>query len=199
MKNYLLIVGLSFIFYNSPGQSGNNDLSKVSTISQAEDFIARNPKANGKIFTINSGTDNSEITNPLFNKKSGFLFKIDNNYFKILQVDSSLSFRVRYIYLSGEELAKSQIDSIRNLIISKYKSGVSFDELVQSYSMDGNVSGDTGWFTEGMMVPEFEMAVKGHKKDDIFIVDIPDRKWYHIVLKTFKDTYIKEITIMKTN
>jgi parvulin-like peptidyl-prolyl isomerase len=47
------------------------------------------------------------------------------------------------------------------------------------------------------MVKEFEDAVKGHKKGDIFTVDIPGNKWYHVVLKKFDDTYIKTATILK--
>ena len=81
--------------------------------------------------------------------------------------------------------------------MSDYKAGTYFPELVMQYNMDGNKEGDTGWFTENMMVKPFEIAVRNHKKGEIFTVDTPQSNWYHVVLKTFDDTYIKTITLIK--
>ena len=106
---------------------------------------------------------------------------------------------MNYIYLDGDKFTKSEIDSLRQSIINKYNNGVSFLELSAKYNMDGNLFGDTKWFTKNMMVSEFEEAVIKHKKNDIFIVDKPDYKWYHIVLKTYADTYIKTLTFLKVN
>ena len=161
-------------------------------------FIEKNPKANWKVFTIESSSDTSELLLSLYDKKNGFTFKIDNNNYKILQIDSTLSFRVNYIYLNGEKLSKTQIDSLRQEIISRYKDGTSFLDLVQQYNMDGNNTGDTKWFTENMMVKDFETSVRSHKKGDIFAVETPNQKWYHIVLKTYDDTFIRKLTILKT-
>lgn len=133
----------------------------------------------------------------LYNKKIGFTFYIDNIAFKILSIDSTLSFRANYIYLNGDKFSKLQIDSLRQEIISKYKAGTNFFDLVQQYNMDGNFTGDTKWFTENMMVKNFEQAVRNHKKNEIFQVDTPEQNWYHVVLKTFDDTYIKKITLLK--
>ena len=198
MTRQILTLALLLTFYYSFGQTTTINLSQVKTVSQAEAFIDKNPKAEGKLFTIESSIDTSEITVPLYHKKIGFSFKIDNYNFKVLQVDSTLSFRVSYIYLNGEQLSKAQIDSLRQEIITKYKSGVKFFELAQQYNMDGNITGDTRWFSENMMVKEFETAVRQHKKGDIFTVDTPSQNWYHVVLKTFDDTYIKKLTILRT-
>jgi hypothetical protein len=175
----------------------NNDAGKIRTVSQAEKFIKKFPNAGVKLLTINSGIDTSEIFLPLYKKTTGFIFHIDNYSYKILKLDSILSFRVNYIFFDGEQLSVKQIDSLRQEVISRYKTGANFFDLVQQYNMDANISGDTKWFTGGMMVKEFEDAVKRHKKDDIFTVDIPGNKWYHVVLKTFDDTYIKTATILK--
>ena len=70
-------------------------------------------------------------------------------------------------------------------------------ELVQQYNMDGNITGDTKWFTENMMIKEFEEAVRSHKQGDIFTVDKPSQNWYHVVLKTHKDTYLKKLTLIR--
>ena len=134
---------------------------------------------------------------PLYNKTTNFTFHIDNDSYKILKIDSILSFRVSYIFFDGNQLSAKQVDSLRKEVILQYKAGASFFDLVQQYNMDANISGDTKWFTEGMMVKEFEDAVKRHKKGDIFTVDIPDNNWYHVVLKTFEETYIKKATILK--
>lgn len=199
MTRYILLITLLYSFTLSFGQTTNSDLSKIRTISQAEIFIEKNPKVNGELFTIVSSSDTSEILLPLYNKKNGLTFNIDNRNYKILQKDSTLSFRVNYIYLNGEQLSKIQIYSLRQKIISSYINGTSFFDLAQEYNMDGNITGDTRWFTENMMAPEFEAAVRSHKKGDIFTVDTPDRNWYHVILKTHNDTYIKKLTILKTD
>jgi hypothetical protein len=175
----------------------SNDLSNIKTISQARAFIKTNPNAGAKIFTIESGSDTDEIVLPLYTEKAGLTFQIDTVVYKVLEVDSALSFRASYIFLSGDKFSKNQIDSLRQEIISKYKAGANFFDLVHQYNMDGNITGDTRWFTKNMMVKEFEKAVRSHKKGDIFTVDVPDQNWYHVVLKTFDDTFIKKVTLLK--
>ncbi|MGC4099974.1 peptidylprolyl isomerase [Ferruginibacter sp.] len=194
----LIITTILFLFYSFTfGQSKGNDISKIKTVSEAEAFISKNPQTGSKLFTIESSNDTTEILMPLYNKKIGFTFYIDNIAFKILSIDSTLSFRVNYIYLNGDKFSKLQLDSLRQEIISKFKTGTSFFDLVQQYNMDGNFTGDTKWFTENMMVKNFEQAVRNHKKNEIFTVDTPEQNWYHVVLKTFDDTYIKKVTLLK--
>lgn len=197
MLRQCFIYALLSCFTASFGQSPNNALLKIKTISEAQLYLEQNPNVKGKLFSIESKKDTAEILLPLFNKKTGFTFSIENDNYKILETDSVLSFRVCYIYLNGEQLNKAQVDSVRQVIISSYNSDVSFFDLVQQYNMDGNPTGDTGWFTENMMAQPFEDAVRSHKKGDIFIVDTPDLKWYHVVLKTFDDTYNKKLTLLK--
>ena len=197
MKKLLLPFAAFFIGANSFGQTQSNSISHIRTISQAETYIVENPKANAKVFTLESGSDTSEVVLPLYTQKIGFTFQIDNIDYKILRIDSGLSFRVSYIYLSGDQFSKNQIDSLRKEIIKKYKEGESFLELVQQYNMDGNITGDTKWFTENMMIKEFEEAVRSHKQGDIFTVDKPSQNWYHVVLKTHKDTYLKKLTLIR--
>jgi hypothetical protein len=198
MIRFLVLMTFLHAFNISFSQTAKIDLAKITTVSDATMFIEKNPGLNCKLFTIKSSVDTSEILIPLYTKSKGFNFKIDNYNYKILQTDSTLSFRVSYIYLNGEQLSKRLIDSVRQVIISKYKHGISFLDLAHEYNMDGNITGDTGWFTENMMVKEFEVAVRNHKKEDIFTVDTPDRSWYHVVLKTYDDTYIKKLTLLKT-
>lgn len=98
-------------------------------------------------------------------------------------------FRVSYIFLSSKGSSLEEIDALRNKIINLYNDGTPFSELAKKHSIDFNpkTKGDLGWFLEGRMYPEFENAVKRHKKGDIFTVDIPSRNWYYVVLKTHED------------
>lgn len=103
---------------------------------------------------------------------------------KILSEEREELCRVKYIYLNGRELSTSRIDSLREVIIAKYKSGVAFGTLVTTYTMDGNETGDLGWFKKGVMVDAYDTAVRRRKKGEIFTVDVPDLNWYYVVLKT---------------
>ena len=178
--------------------TASHQLSNINTVSKAERFIKIYPKSEGKLFTINSGKDTNELILPLYQSATGFTFLIGNYSYTIVSVDSLLSHRVSYIYINGEKFTKDEIDSIRNEIIEKYNSGSYFIGLASQYNMDGNQTGDTGWFIGKVMVPEFESAVKSHRKNEIFTADSPEKKWYFVVLKTFDDTYIKKLTLLRT-
>jgi hypothetical protein len=67
--------------------------------------------------------------------------------------------------------------------------------------MDGNnTKGDTGWFFGEEMVPkELQDAVKNHKLNEIFYVDVPERQWNYIVKKTYDDQIKKDITVLRAN
>jgi hypothetical protein len=93
--------------------------------------------------------------------------------------------KVKYIYLDGSKLSLNEVDSLRALIIHRYNSGDEFEELVRTYTMDGNPTGDLGWFSKGMMVDTFDNAVRLRKKGEIFTVDVEQNKWYYVVLKNY--------------
>ncbi len=105
--------------------------------------------------------------------------------YRFLERQALPEYRASYIYLDGAVLGRSQIDSLRSLIIARYKSGTPFADLVSEYTMDGNPNqGDLGWFAKGDMVPEFESAVREHEVGAIFTVNVPHKQWYHVALKT---------------
>ncbi len=197
MTRILLIAALCILSSIVNGQIKNAGLSKIKTLSQAEIFVASNPKVKAQIFTLESSTDSTESFIPLYSNKVGFTIRIDKYNYKILEVDSTLSFRVNYIFLSGDKYTKKQADSLRKKIIEEYNTGGDYFKLVRKYNMDGNTTGDTHWFTTNMMVAEFEKAVRSHKKGEIFTVDTPEQNWYHVVLKSFDDTFIKKVTVLK--
>lgn len=106
MFRQLFFILLIFIFHSSAAQKPGNSLSAINSIEQAEAYITGNPAKDAKIITIQSATDTSAILLPLYNKNSGYTFSIANTDFKILRVDSVLSFRVSYIYLNSEQFTK---------------------------------------------------------------------------------------------
>ena len=171
--------------------------NETRTIEQAKKLIESYPKSEAKLFTIVSDKDTSDILLPLFDKKTGYTFKIDNYLYKIIDTNSYPEFRASYIYLDGNQLSPKELDSTRIIIMTKFKNGAPFYELVREYTMDGNPTGDLGWFTENAMVKDFEMAVKKHTKGDIFTVDIPENKWHYVTFKTFDNRITKKITLLK--
>ena len=151
MKISLLITA-SLLTLNLSGQKISEQLKKINSVEQAHTFIENYPKSEAQLFYIISDRDTSAITVPLFEKSPGFTFSIGDLRYKILVADSSSEFRASYIYMDGSQLTLNSIDSLREVILSKYKSGTSFIDLVREYTMDSNPTGDTGWFTENMMV-----------------------------------------------
>ena len=116
----------------------------------------------------------------------------------LIDIKTNTEYRASYIYLDGTKLKKTEIDSLRPIIIQKFENGISFEDLNEEYNMDPNPNkGDLGWFKKGAMVLEFEKAIREHKLDEIFTVDIPERNWYYVALKTFDNRQNKERTYLK--
>ncbi|MCB0447615.1 MAG: peptidylprolyl isomerase, partial [Gelidibacter sp.] len=126
---------------------------------------------------------------------------VDKTYYKIIDKHEIPYYRVSYVYLDGTKKTNEEIDDIRQRIIKKYNEGFQFKDLAKMYSMDENANrgGDLGWFTHGDMVPEFEEAVVNapNSVGDIFTVDILERHWHYVVLKTHDTKLIEEIKVLK--
>lgn len=139
-----------------------------------------NPKA--EITTLEISNDSLDYYKNRFLEKD----MIDKD--RIVKTEPIVSMRVSYIYLDGSKLTINDINKKRKEIIKLHKKGKSFGELATIYTMDSNVNkGDLGWFNEGVMHKTFEDTIKNHKKNDLFEVDIPENKWYYVVLKTYND------------
>lgn len=173
-------------------------INKIDSIEKAKAYIVANTTSDVEIITITSTEDSDTIAKTLLSRTNFKAFELDNYLYKIVESKTALSFRASYIYLDGSKLSKSNIDSLRTVIIEKYNRGVSFPNLVEVYNMDGNKKdGDLGWFSEGMMVKDFENAVRNQEKGKIFTIDIPDYNWYYVTLKTAENTNITTIKALK--
>lgn len=172
-----LLLALNF-FYLTTVSSQN--FKEINSLEEAESFIKLNPKA--QITTLEISNDSLDYYQNRFLEND----LIDKD--RIVKTQSIISMRVSYIYLDGSKLTIQEINKKREEIIKLYQKGKSFEELATSYNMDGNSNkGDLGWFNEGVMHKTFEDAIKNHKKNDLFQVDIPENKWYYVVLKTYDD------------
>lgn len=178
-------------------QDLNKQLKAVTSIDEANEFVKKNMKSEAALLTISSNNDKSEISSELYSKNEGDIFSIGKYKYKVIELENDKMYKAVTIYLNGSEMSAQSIDSLRKIIISKYKKGTSFENLVQEYSMDGNPCGDLGWFTEGTVAKEFETAVIKHKKNDIFTADVPSSKWYFVVLKNTDDKKVKKFTVLK--
>jgi len=181
------------------------ELDSVTTIERAQRFInSKNGKKN-KIITFNEEKHKTKLTQELLKLSNGGHKVIkkegENIHYKILEKNEIIYYRVSYILLDGKEFSISSIEKLRPQIIAKHEHGVSFKDLALQYSMDNNKKrgGDSGWFTYGDMLPEFEQQVMNdeHQKDDIFTVNVESNQWYYVVKKTHDKKSITEIKVLK--
>ena len=79
-------------------------------------------------------------------------------------------YRARHILIKAEkDNALAAAESVIRKIQNQAKAGRDFGDLAKQYSQDTSAAqgGDLGWFGDGVMVPEFEDAVKKLKKGQI--------------------------------
>lgn len=174
---------------------------KITTVQQAQKFIDANPNLKPTLLHLALGRDTALIDKRLLRQNIGDVFSVGYVTYKVVEGKESVNYRAHYIFLDGGSLSKSEVEALKKEILDKHAAGANFEELSDKYTMDGNnTKGDTGWFFgEEMMPREFQDAVKQHKKDDIFFVDVPGMEWHYIVKKTYDDQVTKEITVLRAN
>ena len=177
-------------------QSIDYKLEKINSLNKAKAFLKSNQSINGSVYCLNSVMDSIALLN-FKNISPGQIIKTDSFIYKVIDEFDIKVNKVSYIYLNGALIDKNSIDSLREIIISKYNNGTKFEDLVEIYNMDSNKSGELGWFTDGMMVKTFELERKRKSLNSIFKVDIPENNWYYVVLKTNDERVSKSNTILQ--
>ncbi len=174
---------------------------KITTMQQAQQYVDANPDLKPAILRLSAGKDSSVIDKRLLRQKQGDVFSVGYVTYRIMESSESVAYRASYIFLDGSSLSKSEVDSLKKLIVQKINARESWDKLSDQYTMDGNTThGDTDWFFGEMMLPkEFQDAVANHKKDEIFFVDVPEKQWHYIIRKTYEDRVKKDITVLRSN
>lgn len=206
MLKYTLLVIIFLLSFNTSAQRKlQKELDSVTTIERAQRFInSKNGKKN-KIITFNEEKHKTKLTQELLKLSNGGHKVVkregENIHYKILEKNEIIYYRVSYILLDGKEFSISSIEKLRPQIIEQHERGVPFKDLALQYSMDNNKKrgGDSGWFTYGDMLPEFEQQVMNdkHQKDDIFTVNVESNQWYYVVKKTHDKKSITEIKVLK--
>ncbi len=201
MKKYFTGV-LLFISMSVMAQTTvNEQFQKITTVPQAQAWVAANPQLKPAILHLVAGKDSSLIDKRLLRQNQGDVFSVGYVTYKVVESKESVKYRANYIYLDGSVMSPSEIDSLRKVIVAKLNGGANWDQLSDQYTMDGNTThGDTGWFFGELQMPkEFQDAVKAHNVGDVFFVDVSERNWHYIVKKTFADDDQKDATILRAN
>ena len=205
MNKLFFSVLFSSTFFLHSQETVTSQLDSITNTFQAEEYLLSLNSKENKFIIFNQEKHKTALAEKLFSRSSGGTFVVENEvekvHYKIVETSFITHYRVSYIYLDGKKLPESEISALRRSIMSQYKDGVPFDYLAKKYSMDGNANrgGDLGWFAKGEMHPIFEDTIIGTTAnvDDTFTVDIEDRQWYYVVLKTFEPKDIKEIKVLK--
>jgi len=206
IKKYFFIA-LLFCFYVSFSQTDMKqlkaDLELVTDIKSAKQFIKNTPNVKAKIYTYNEEKHNNSLSKKLFSKTVGTSFETEeqsaNTLYKIISITPTLHYRASYIYLDGKKLTKSQVDSLRTVIMSKLNSGQQFNQVAGKYSMDRNAirGGDLGWFTTNKASKDFVNSLKDNKPNTIFNLDLPKAKKHYIINKTEQQKDIRLLQVLK--
>ena len=174
---------------------------KITSLKQAQQFIAANPELKPELLYLSAGKDTTLIDKRLLRQKKGDVFSVGYVTYRILESKDTIDYRANYVFLDGFSLSKSEIDSLKKLIVQKAQAGTPFEQLSDQYTMDGNKTrGDTGWFFGEYSFPkEFQDAVAKHKLGEIFFVEVPEKQWHYIIKKTYDDRVKKDIVVLKAN
>lgn len=201
MRNNLLVFFLFFSFPVFAQLTVREQFEKITTVPQAQKFIDANAPLKPTLLYLSYGRDTALIDKRLLKQNKGDVFSVGYVTYKVIEATETVNYRCSYIFLDGGSLSKSEIEELKKVILKKHSDGVSWEKLSDEYTMDGNnTKGDTGWFFGEEMVPkELQDAVKNHKLNEIFYVDVPERQWNYIVKKTYDDQIKKDITVLRAN
>jgi parvulin-like peptidyl-prolyl isomerase len=182
-------------------QTVTEKFQKITTLEQAQQYIAANPDLKPALLEVSYGKVSGLLEKRLLRQNKGDVFSVGYVTYKVIDVKASTSLRAAYIFLDGGSLSKSEVDSLKKIIVSRASAGEDWGKLSDQYTMDGNKTrGDTDWFYGEFNFPkEFQDAVQAHKQGEIFFVDVPEKQWHYIVKKTHNDQIAKDIKVLRSN
>lgn len=189
---FVVLLVLCGLFVNS------QELRTVYTMEDARKFIEKNPEKDPQMITVNSA-DTSEPGKTILKRRKGEFFTVGKFSYKVIDEKTETRWRASYVFLDKFKIDNNEIEKVKKAVTEGLRAGKPMAVYSDQYTMDQNTThGDTGFFGEGMMTPEFEEAVKQRKPGEVFTVDIPERDWYYIVQKTHEDQKVKEMTLLRT-
>lgn len=188
LLTFLLILGLGFSTTAQSEEEVRSALDGINSLDDLESLKKDHPE--WTIFSRTVMSMGSKYDSDIFHAEIGSIVQTQSNenspiiLHKVVEKGTEEACKVQYIYLDGKRRSTSEMKALRSRIISAYKEGTPFINLVRKFSEDGNVTGTLDWFYDGMMDPDFDKAVRQKPAGTIFTVDIPLRYWYYVVLKT---------------
>jgi hypothetical protein len=208
MQKYLTLILIFYLTLNVSAQNKfKKNLDSVTNVERAQRFITSKNGRNNKIIMFNEEKHKTKLSQQLLKLPNGGHKVVkkegENIHYKVLEKNEIIYYRVSYIFLDGKQYSISSIEKLRPQIIAKYNLGIPFKDLAMQYSMDNNKTrgGDSGWFTYGEMLPEFEQKVMNdnHQLDDVFTVNVESNQWYYVVKKTHERKSIREIKVLRVS
>lgn len=204
MQNYFtVLLLLCFSYINAQDISVEKELDLLDSEEAAKTFMSDNDKVKGKIFTFNEIKHKSSLAQELLKKGSGAKVVSRNDfekiYYKVLEVYTQTHYRASIIYFDAKKIPISEINALRNKVISEYHEGKPFDHLANYYSMDTTAKhgGDLGWFTIGTYNEFIEDIILTGLTGTENIFRAQNGDDYYVVLLTHDPLEIKEIKVLK--
>lgn len=191
MKVALIIFSTWIISSNVIAQTeeqARTALAEVSSLEALESLREEHP--DWTIFSRTIMSIGTSYDAAIYHTKTGDVVATQTNnqspvvLHKVITEGTEDACKVQYIYLDGKRRSAGEMKALRSQIIAAYKNGTPFLNLVHKFSEDGNPTGTLDWFYEGMTDPDFDKAVRSKPAGSIFTVDVPQRYWYYVVLKT---------------
>ncbi|MFD2823696.1 peptidylprolyl isomerase [Lacinutrix iliipiscaria] len=200
--NKLLLFTFLFSISISAQDTVTKDFDSIINMEDAEDYLKVHKSKYNKIIVFNEEKHQTALAIDLFNGGTTTVeSETERVKYKVIEKSTVTNHRVSYIFFDGLKMTVSEINALRDKILVKYKEGTPFSMLASQYSMDNNASrgGDLGWFEAGLTHPTFESEITNpqYSVGDVFTIDIVQKQWYYIVLKTHEPKEIREIKVLK--
>lgn len=194
MKIPIIFLLLVFTLTNSKGQPEKKILKNLKSYKDVQAYNKGDNPYTITNFHINSGNELNENQKAIFgiDKK---IFNFNGFWLKKMKQEEYIGSCVRYLYLDGSKLSLDRINTLRDSILTLYHQDPTeenFINLVNQFTMDGNENGGLlNWYNSKSMVKAFSEAVIAGEKNSVFLIDVPDRKWYYLVFKIDDEKPIK--------
>ena len=207
MPKFLLSLSVIILFTNLLiGQSSaKTELELINNSEEAKFYLDSHASKANKFIVFNEEKHKTILAKELFKLSVGGTKVSENEFektfYKVVEKNEIPYYRVSYIYLDKSKYTLSELQVLSDRIIEKYNNGAPFDFLAKQYSMDDNATrgGDSGWFTAGDKLYDFENRVINdtHTLNTIFTLDFPESSKYYVILRTHNPKNISEIKVLK--
>jgi hypothetical protein len=175
---------------NCQGGKKVEALKKMTSVNDVVAYTQRNGPTSARLGNFSRLIDSVEYKEIEANYKVGDIFYYKKSTIKILGNTVEPLSRCQYIVLDGNKMSKSQIDSLRSELLSKFGAGMPFKNLANQFSMEGKLNGgDSGWFHKSRMGDLFCKELTYKKLGEIYLFDNVEKNKYYVVLKTHAELY----------